>query len=105
MAAGNKGLEQRPLGVIEIAGVGTHIHGGAPGSSNSPHPQQRFSPKPILTQLLASSNKIAQQPLRHRAPFSSTAIWKNLGNLALRDTGMDVRNPTHLVRPGPRAVE
>jgi hypothetical protein len=30
MAAGDKGLEQRPFGIIEITGVGTNIDGGAP---------------------------------------------------------------------------
>jgi hypothetical protein len=44
MAAGNEGLEQRPLGIGEIAGVGTGIYGGSPGSSNSPHPPQRPAP-------------------------------------------------------------
>src|SRR5688500_13587380 len=44
MAAGDQWREQRPFGVIEIAGVGTDIHGGAPGSSNSPHPQQWPAP-------------------------------------------------------------
>ena len=39
-----QGREQRPFGIIEIGGIGTGIHGGAPGSSNSPHPQQRPAP-------------------------------------------------------------
>jgi hypothetical protein len=63
MAAGDKRREQRPFGISKIAGVGTDIHGGAPGSSNSPHPPQRPSTKPMLNQTLASSNKIAYQPL------------------------------------------
>src|ERR671921_1164950 len=36
MAAADKGREQRPFGIGEIAGVGTGIHGGAPGSLHSP---------------------------------------------------------------------
>jgi hypothetical protein len=63
MATGDKGLEQRPFGIIEIAGIETGIHGRAPGSSNSPHPQQRPSTKPMVNQALESSNKIAHQPL------------------------------------------
>ncbi len=38
MAARDQGLEPHPLGIREIAGVGSGIHGGAPESSNSPHP-------------------------------------------------------------------
>jgi hypothetical protein len=64
MAAGDKGREQRPFDIIEIAGVGTDSHGGAPGSSNSPHPQQQPSTKPMVNQTLGSSNKIAHQPLK-----------------------------------------
>jgi hypothetical protein len=63
MAAGDKGLKQRPFGIIEIAGIETSIHGGAPGLSNSPHPPQRPSTKPMLNQILETSNEIAYQPL------------------------------------------
>ncbi len=44
MAAGDEGREQRPFGIGEIPGVGTGIHGGAPGSSHSPHPPQQPAP-------------------------------------------------------------
>ena len=50
MAARDQRREQRPFGIIEIAGVETGIHGRAPGSSNSPHPPQRPSTKSILNQ-------------------------------------------------------
>jgi hypothetical protein len=36
MAARDKGREQRPFGIIEIAGVGTDLHGT--GSSNVEQP-------------------------------------------------------------------
>jgi hypothetical protein len=38
MAAGDKEREQRPFGIIEIAGVETGIYSGVPQPSNSPHP-------------------------------------------------------------------